>query len=283
MAVPAAESTRSGRSVVVAELPRRASLRLRLAHRLSFAVLRTVFDLFAAVDRRGLVSAAVLQRMLGLFDPFMIFLRPRRGTRRRRVAFENFRAEWLWDDAVGDPEAMADPAAILFFHGGGFVTCGLNTHRRLAARIARVSGLPLFSVDYRQVPRARIAETVQDALESYRFLLNRGFPGHRVILAGDSAGGGLAFTLALAIRDAGLPMPAAVSTMAPWADYHSTRRFEHPNDRTDAYLSAAVFGRAVEVGDGRRRPGGPRVVAGPSRLHRPATCAHSGRLHRGFA
>ncbi|MEV6768525.1 alpha/beta hydrolase [Nocardia sp. NPDC051030] len=191
-----------------------------------------------------------------LADPLARVLVPPRGTHTRLVRFENFRAEWVWNRNTVDPERVRD-AAILYFHGGGFVACGLNTHRRLVARIARESGMPLFNVDYRQLPWAHITDTIEDCVAAYRHLLAQGFEAERIIVAGDSAGGGLAFTTALEARNRGLPMPGGIVAIAPWADLDSTDKLAHPNNRLDPFLSGEALAIPASWGfavDGRLDP-----------------------------
>nr|WP_235630910.1 alpha/beta hydrolase [Mycobacteroides abscessus] len=189
-------------------------------------------------------------------DPVAAVLRPHRGTRTAHVAFPEFRAEWVWDDTVDDPGHVHD-AAILYFHGGGFVSCGLNTHRRLVARIARDTGVPVLNVDYRQLPKGHVVDSVSDGLMAYEYLLEKGFRPERIIFAGDSAGGGLIFSVALAARERSLPMPGGIVAISPWGDFDSTARLQHPNDRTDAALPARAYRLAVELGievDGQLDP-----------------------------
>lgn len=165
---------------------------------------------------------------------------PPNGTKRRTVQLGNFRAEWLWHDTAPDPRDRQD-SALLYFHGGGFIGGGLNTHRRLVAKIGHTSGMPAFNVDYRHLPRAHFTETLDDAVASYEYLLEQGFQPERIIVCGDSAGGGLAFRLALATRERGLPMPGGISAIAPWADFDSTTRDSHPNRHRDSYLPPRIL------------------------------------------
>ncbi|MDO3650672.1 alpha/beta hydrolase [Nocardia mangyaensis] len=233
---------------VVAELPRRASRRLRFAHRMSAATLRRFFDFAARVDERGHLTPGQSMFVARRLETVVAPLRPARGTRLRRVGFENFRAEWVWDEASGSPDDRDEPAAILYFHGGGLVSCGLNTHRRMVARIARVAGVPLLHVDYRQIPQVHVTDTVDDCVTAYRYLLDRGIAPERIIVMGDSAGGGLAFATALAARSSALPMPAGIVAMSPWADYDSARKRAHPNDDLDALLGADAYALPVKWG-----------------------------------
>ncbi|KAA8887343.1 alpha/beta hydrolase [Nocardia colli] len=235
-------------STVTIELPRRASLALRIAHPLSYATLRMGMNAIVALASRGIPFRDARNfHVSNLLDPLAAPLLPPRGTRTRSTLFERFRAEWVWHRDTPNPTEVKD-SAILYFHGGGLVACGLNSHRRLVARIGRASGMPVFNVDYRQLPKGRLADTIQDCVESYEWLLAQGFPPERVIFAGDSAGGGLTFGLALAARERGLPMPAAIVAIAPWADYDRSRRDAHPNDRLDPMLSSAALALPARLG-----------------------------------
>ncbi|MFV8310957.1 alpha/beta hydrolase [Mycobacteroides chelonae] len=232
---------------VTAEVPRRASLRLRMLGAALYATARQFMELAVWIDEHQLVPTQALVFVCRFADPVLYPLRPRRGTQLRRVTFPNFRAEWVWDKETADPGASQE-SAILYLHGGGLIACGLNSHRRHVARIARESGAALLNVDYRQIPQAHVTETLEDCLEAYVYLLAQGFPAERIVIAGDSAGGGLAFSLALALRDRGLPMPGGIAALAPWADYDSAARIAHQNDRTDALLPARAYALPVKWG-----------------------------------
>lgn len=107
---------------------------------------------------------------------------------------------------------------ILYFHGGGYVAGSPETHRALVARLALASEARLFAPAYRLAPEHVFPAAVRDGLDAYRQLLGRGTQADSVVLAGDGAGGGLALAVLLAIRNAALPMPAALIAMSPWAD-----------------------------------------------------------------
>lgn len=148
------------------------------------------------------------------------------------VGFDDFRAEW-----VRAPHAASD-RAVLYFHGGGFFSCGLRTHRRMVARIAAASGAPVLSVAYRQLPDAPLATSVEDAVTAYRWLLDQGYSADRIVVAGDSAGGFLTFAGTLRAMAEGLPRPRALVALAPLTDLDDTAKVEHANARSDAYLPA---------------------------------------------
>lgn len=232
---------------VSAEVPRRASRRLRIAGALLYATARQFLELAVWIDKHHLVPIRALVFVCRFADPLLYPLRPRRGTQLRPVTFRNFRAEWVWDKNTADPNT-SQKSAILYLHGGGLIACGLNSHRRHVARIARESGTVLLNVDYRQIPQAHVTETFEDCIEAYEYLLAQGFPAERIVIAGDSAGGGLAFSLALAARDRGMPMPGGIAAIAPWADYDPAKRIAHPNDHTDALIPARGYALPVKWG-----------------------------------
>ncbi len=161
-----------------------------------------------AVNR---VNPALLQRARfdGIDGP-MGLIRPLPGTDVTRFALPNCPAEW-----VVAPQARESTSLIVYFHGSALVTLGLNSHRRFVSRLSSVTGAKVFNVGYRLAPQASIEEAVADGVDAYRHVLSLGFAPDRIVLAGDSAGGLMAADVALAARDAGLPVPAGQVLMSP--------------------------------------------------------------------
>ncbi|MGH7038754.1 MAG: alpha/beta hydrolase, partial [Stellaceae bacterium] len=122
------------------------------------------------------------------------------------------KAEW-----TVTPGADRD-AALLYFHGGGYVIGSLDSHRHLAAEAGRALSAPTLALEYRLAPEHPFPAAVEDALAGYRYLLGRGIKPGRIVLVGDSAGGGLVVSAMLAIRDAGLAQPKAGWCISPWVD-----------------------------------------------------------------
>jgi acetyl esterase/lipase len=127
-------------------------------------------------------------------------------------------------DAGGVPALLVDaqdpPAArtILFLHGGGFIFLTAAHFAPVLAEIARVTGCRVLGLDYRRAPEHPFPAPLEDALAAYRWLLGQGANPGAVALAGDSAGGGLVLSTLMAIRDQGLPAPAAGLSISPWTD-----------------------------------------------------------------
>lgn len=131
---------------------------------------------------------------------------------REPVVANGVPAEWLVA-----PGAAAD-RAILYLHGGGYVVGSITSHRDLAARISRAAGTRVMIIDYRLAPEHPFPAAVDDALVAYRWLIAQQLDPRQLVIAGDSAGGGLTIATLVALRDAGDPLPAAAVTLSPWVD-----------------------------------------------------------------
>lgn len=119
------------------------------------------------------------------------------------------------------PESSPD-RVVLYLHGGGYVIGSVNTHRSLVARIAREARARCFAPDYRLAPEHPYPAAVEDAVAAYRGLLAGGIDPGRIVIAGDSAGGGLTLATLLSLREAGDPLPAAGVCLSPWTDLEGT-------------------------------------------------------------
>jgi acetyl esterase/lipase len=138
--------------------------------------------------------------------------------------------------------ARAHPGRmILYFHGGGFIAGSPETHRGLAGRLAQAGEADLFSVGYRLAPEYFFPAPVRDGIDAYRALLAQGADPRQIVLAGDGSGGGLAFAVALAIRNAGLAMPAAIAAMSPWADLSLSGWSLLTNQKSDNWLNWSLL------------------------------------------
>lgn len=135
-------------------------------------------------------------------------------------------AEWIVGRGVARPEVQAGNSGkvVLYLHGGAYAFMSTATHRELIARISRTLKAPALAPNYRLAPSAPFPAGLEDAVAAFRHLIDPvssggyGFKPDRVVVAGDSAGGGLALALALMLRDAGLPRPACVVTLSGWFD-----------------------------------------------------------------
>ncbi len=127
--------------------------------------------------------------------------------------------EGEWHERKGDLE---DRATILYLHGGAYVTGNPATHRRFVAALTWATHSRAFAADYRLAPADPYPAALDDALASYEGLLEEGVAPDRILVAGDSAGGGLAAALLLRLRDEGRPLPAGSILFSPYTDLEHT-------------------------------------------------------------
>ncbi len=121
-------------------------------------------------------------------------------------------AEWHVADGA------AEDKVILYVHGGGYVMGSAGSHRDMTGRLSKAAGARVLSLNYRMAPEHLFPAAVDDTVAAYRWLLDQGIKPANIAVAGDSAGGGLAFAALLAIRDGGHPVPAAGIGISPWVD-----------------------------------------------------------------
>jgi phosphinothricin tripeptide acetyl hydrolase len=121
-------------------------------------------------------------------------------------------AEWL------RPPSAEPGRVVLYLHGGGYVIGSPRSHRHLAAAIAGAGGASALLLDYRLAPEHPYPAAVEDATAAYRWLLDQAVAPERIVIAGDSAGGGLTVATLLALRDARVPLPAGGVCISPWVD-----------------------------------------------------------------
>lgn len=136
----------------------------------------------------------------------------------RGVIFEELqdvelRGEWVIPDAN-----FLDENVLLYFHGGGYVSCTPQTHRPITAALARLTYQRVFALDYRLAPEAPFPAAVDDAERAFQWLMEIGVKPQNITVAGDSAGGGLVLALLLRLKEKQNPMPACAICLSPWVD-----------------------------------------------------------------
>jgi acetyl esterase/lipase len=139
--------------------------------------------------------------------------------------------EWIEPIVPDDP---ARTRCILYFHGGAYISMSARTHRAITSRLAAWSGAALFALDYRLAPEHPFPAALQDAIAAYRAIIETGISPSQIVVAGDSAGGGLALSLLLALRDAGMKLPAAAVLFSPSTDLAATGESIVGNSDADA-------------------------------------------------
>ncbi len=158
-------------------------------------------------------------------DWFAGLLPHRSSAKIERVWLDNCAAEWV------RAATASSQRAVLYLHGGAFLTCGLNTHRGLVTRLSRAADACVLNVNYRMLPSHRISDAIDDGLSGLRWLRRQGFDADHIVVAGDSAGGYLAFMTTLVAIRAKLAKPAGVAAVSPFTDANPTGKVGHRNAR----------------------------------------------------
>jgi len=131
----------------------------------------------------------------------------------------------------------ADLGAMLYLHGGAYALGSIKIHRELVGRLARATRTRCLALGYRLAPEHPFPAALEDATAAYRWLLNRGFGPSQIIIAGDSAGGGLTLATLVALRDAGDPLPAGAVCISPWTDLALTGKSVQDKAQADIILN----------------------------------------------
>jgi len=200
-------------------------------------VLRTWKRRHVAIDRAG--GARIFVKGLRTFIRCLDPLVPHRRVGLRITNAPGAPVPTELIEPLGAPTALT----MLYLHGGGYLVCNPRTHRTLTTYFARNLPAKVLVPDYRLAPEHPFPAGLEDALACYRWLRLQGTPAENILLAGDSAGGGLALSLLLTLRDAGEALPAAVACMSPWTDLAGTGASVVSNTLSDVWF----FGESLPI------------------------------------
>lgn len=129
------------------------------------------------------------------------------------LQMEEFKMEWLM------PKQHHSDKAILQLHGGGYIGKMRNIYRNFAVEYSGLgNGMPVLTIDYRVAPENPYPAALEDAICAYQWLIEKGYDGEHIFLAGDSAGGGLALALVMYLKNHGKQLPCGIIAMSPWTD-----------------------------------------------------------------
>ena len=250
----------------------RGSLRSRGAATVSSLTLRQISAVLPPERAWGLwASRQIVARIMDTFGPSLA------GTHVEQVdvtTSDGRRVVGEWVYGAGVERAHAD-AAVYFIHGSGYALCSPRTHRRLTAWLSRLTGLPVFSVDYRLAPRYRFPTAAEDVRAGWDWLTgDLGVAPEKAAFAGDSAGGHLAVDLLL---QPDVAHPAAVALMSPLVDLTFDLARSRERLRRDPAIRVRDAARLIELYCGATDLAHPRLtldVAGGRPM--PPTLIHAG-------
>ena len=168
-----------------------------------------------------------------------------------RVGVNGIPAEW-----ISAPESQED-RVILYLHGGGYLFGSARTHRVMLAHMARAAKARVLALDYRLAPEIPFPAPVEDSVSAYRWLLAQGISAQKMVIGGDSAGGGLAVAAMVALRSVGEPLPAAGVCISAWTDMESTGDSHMTNAESDPSVSKERLLKIAKVYLAGKEPTAP--------------------------
>ncbi|OCB12451.1 acetyl hydrolase [Mycolicibacterium porcinum] len=245
-------------------VPRHGSLRSRSASKVSSLTLRNVSAALPPDTGWGLwTSRRLIARIMSAFGPSLS------GTRVEHVDVRMADGRRVVGEWVRGPGVTEGERAIYYLHGSGFALCSPRTHRRLTAWLSRLTGLPVFCVDYRLAPEHRFPAAANDVRAGWDWLCTeRGLHPDRIVMAGDSAGGHLAVDLLL---QPDVAHPAGLVLFSPLIDLTFALARTREGLRPDPAIRVADAARLVELYCGKVDVNHPRLkldIAGGRRLPR---------------
>ena len=175
----------------------------------------------------SLESSRKGQRMLGELMEF----KHRKMVIIKDHPFEKFAAAWVI------PKDERRQGVILYLHGGGYACGDLEYAKGYGSTLAVRCGIRVFSPAYRLAPESPFPAALEDALESYRYLLKKGYDPRQIALCGESAGGGLIYALCLKLKEENLPLPGGLIAMSPWTDLTSSGQSYETNRDVDPNMT----------------------------------------------
>jgi len=134
----------------------------------------------------------------------------------KEQVIEGIKSEWLIPDGA-NPEKL-----ILYVHGGGYVAGSCNDHRGFVSKFAKKTGITNLVYEYRLAPENPFPAALDDSVKAYQWLLASGFKSENILIAGESAGGGLCLAILLALKERNIALPAAAVAISPWTDLTCT-------------------------------------------------------------
>lgn len=149
-------------------------------------------------------------------------------------------------DRLTPPGEISDQV-VYYLHGGAYLGGSPRSHRGLLAHFARAAGCEVVALDYRLAPEDPYPAALDDAVAGYHELLAEGVAAERIVVAGDSAGGNLALITAIALRDAGAPLPGGLVLLSPWTDMSSSGKSMGSRAERDRILTVLAISKAAET------------------------------------
>ena len=163
------------------------------------------------------------------------------GMRQRRQVvvkahpFDRFAASWVI------PKDERRQGVILYLHGGGYTCGGLEYAQGFGSVLAVQCGTRVFCAAYRLAPEHPYPAALEDALDAYQYLLDKGYAPEHITLCGESAGGGLCYALCLKLKALGMALPCSIIAISPWTDLTASGDSYQQNRERDPSMTKEIL------------------------------------------
>ena len=175
------------------------------------------------------------------------------------VTIESININDLPANWISTPESNPDKV-ILYLHGGGYISGSLISHQDLVMRIGRASNSKVLLIDYRLAPEHPFPAALEDSIMVYKWLITeKNISPKNIVIAGDSAGGGLTLCTLMKLRDENIPKPAAAVCLSPWTDLAITGNSIKKNYKIDPWLKPSELYFMAELYIGDNDPENPYI------------------------
>lgn len=167
--------------------------------------------------------------------------------RKRELNYENFEIDGIKAEWVSVDRSHMKKYVILYCHGGGYMTGSYRYARSITNKLATSTSMDVLSFDYRLAPEHPYPAAIEDALKVWDYLMYQGYGARDIIIAGDSAGGNLALTLTLALKEQGRLLPRGLLLFSPWTDMTHSGKSYQTKASVDPILSLDYIEEAIHA------------------------------------
>lgn len=235
----------------ISDIQRPSQQQSRQAQAFSWAMAMTIRPL-AHIATRSPMTMLAIRKAFHLTRP--ILANTPANTHVAQVLNAQVRGEW-----VCAAEARSAQQVVLYLHGGAFFFGSARGHRQMTSRLSASLRRPVLAIDYRLAPRHSFEDWRDDALQAYKYLLERGYSADNILVAGDSAGGNLTLVLLQTLRDRKLPLPRAAICISPWTDLTDQSTVQHVNALRDPFMPLEALRPLIKYLVGTRSPYDPMI------------------------
>ena len=167
--------------------------------------------------------------------------------KKRELNYENFEIDGIKAEWVSVNRAHMKKYVILYCHGGGYMTGSYRYARSITNKLASSTSMDVLSFDYRLAPEHPYPAAIEDALKVWDYLMYQGYGARDIIIAGDSAGGNLALTLTLALKEQGRLLPRGLLLFSPWTDMTHSGKSYQTKASVDPILTMEYIEEAIQA------------------------------------